>query len=185
MPDNEQMVRLAATFLGAIVSAITVFGSIAWEPLTDHYNGGIDDRILSTESPATFASGSRALSMLDVGFSDAEPDGTWITEEQAVLHFEVASELGAFNLELLVFPFTAGSKGPLSVEISANSIRSRVDIPEGLQSLTIPTDGSPRQVLIIECRSRISPASLGINDDERTLCLKIISLKLQQSRVSS
>lgn len=168
---------------GVIVSAAALFGSQIVSPLTDVVRGSDASRTLSAYSPVSFGSGSQALAMLGAGFGAAEPDGTWVTEERAVVHFEVATQHESFNLELLVFPFTAGAERSLSFAVSANALRSTIDLSEGLQYVTVPTDGFHRQVLSIECPTRTSPAAVGLNDDERSLCFKLISLELQPTQL--
>jgi len=170
---------------GVIVSAATLFGSQMVSPLTEGISGSATTRTLSAYSPVSFRSGSRALAMLGAGFGAAEPDGTWVTEDKAVVHFEVATQHESFNLELQVFPFTAGTERSLSFAVSANNLRSTIDISEGLQYVTVPTDGFHRQVLTIECPVRVSPAAVGLSGDQRRLCFKLISLELQPTQPHS
>ena len=115
---------------------------------------------------------------LEIGFADSDADGTWVTSSLANLRFQVMGDSSPRNLALAVYPFTPEAFPTREIQIATSRGSSSFDLSSGGQIVQVKLDGSPSQLVTIRCRLIGSPAELGLGDDIRQLCLKLIWIQV-------
>lgn len=111
---------------------------------------------------------------LEIGFADSEADGTWITSSLASLRFQVTGESAPRNLSLAVFPFTSEAFPTREISVVTSKGTSSFTLSSGGQIIQVNLDGSARQLVSIRCHLIGSPVDLGLGDDVRDLCVKLM-----------
>ena len=115
---------------------------------------------------------------LEIGFADSDADGTWVTASLASLRFQVTGDNSPRNLALAVYPFTPEAFPTREIQVVTSRGPSSFDLSSGGQIVQVKLDGSPSQLVTIRCRLIGSPAELGLGDDVRQLCLKLIWIQV-------
>lgn len=115
---------------------------------------------------------------LEIGFADSDADGTWVTSSLASLRFQAMGDSSPRNLALAVYPFTSEAFPTREIQVVTSRGSSSFDLSSGGQIVQVKLDGSPSQLVTIRCRLIGSPAELGLGDDIRQLCLKLIWIQV-------
>lgn len=116
--------------------------------------------------------------ILDAGFDAPEGDATWMISTEARLEFTPVGE-SARSIEVAVYPFLADSVPSrlLVVETSVEAVEA--EMRGGGQLVSARLDPAlDEHVVTLRCDSVDAPVKLGLGTDVRTLCMKLISVRL-------
>lgn len=134
-------------------------------------------RTVAMETDLVMSAGAKATGILSYGFDSPETDGTWIVARRARLLFEVDAGDPA-RLILVFYPFLAGDIATRDIEVRSSAQVVSESLGDGLTSVVITLDGESEQAVDISCPTVDSPVDLGVGSDQRTLCAKLISLRV-------
>jgi len=128
------------------------------------------------ELPMTDVASSRWI--MDRGFEPPEEDGTWISSREARIVFSSVDGGALSTLSLGFFPFVTDQVPSRRLTIKTSLGETALLLTGGGQATTVPLDGESSQVVEINCESVDAPADLGISPDVRTLCAKLLWIRL-------
>ena len=112
--------------------------------------------------------------VLETGFAHSDADGTWVTSSLASLRFNTVGESAPTSLALAVYPFTSEAFPTREIQVATSRGTSRFNLTGGGQVVVVQLDGSATQLVTIRCQLIGSPLELGLGDDVRPLCIKLI-----------
>ena len=116
--------------------------------------------------------------ILSYGFDTPEPDGTWIVANSSRIIFEVEGGRPG-RIALTFYPFLTEAISSRDVEVLSTADSMKVSLVDGVTTISVALDGSSQQAVDIRCASVDSPADLGVGADKRTLCAKLLSVKVE------
>lgn len=142
--------------------------------------------VLGERIPATREASGRIGAVLRCGWLPPESYGTWSDGEESKLRFELEPGRPDLFLDLELFPFGADQGRVQQVTVSTDGIplatftldrplivARRIPIPASL-----PLDADKRLELDIAVPTAVSPQQLGLNDFQRRLGIRLVSLRL-------
>lgn len=109
------------------------------------------------------------------GFGQPEPDGTWIVSIEGSLEIEVPE--GARSLLLELYPFLPKGVGQRTIVIRVGEEVQLLNLGDGITVARVPVATNSNQRVTIECDFTVSPFLLGEGPDQRTLCVKLLSVE--------
>jgi hypothetical protein len=181
--DEKIPKDLAALRILSVISAVLLLLTLwNWSNLggggsseTDRF---AESRTVALETDLVMSVGAPATGILSYGFDSPETDGTWIVARRARLLFQVDAGDPA-RLTLVFYPFLAGDIATRDIEVRSSVQVVSESLGDGLTSVVIALDGEREQAVDISCPTVDSPLDLGVGSDERTLCAKLISLRIE------
>ena len=135
-------------------------------------------QIVDLGSTLPMTTDSDTIWILSYGFGAPESDGTWIVDPQSQIVFEARTG-SPETLELSLYPFLHERLGKRDVEISTSVGTEVFTLTDGINSVAVPLDRGRRQVIEIGCGQVESPRELGVGADDRTLCAKLLSVRVE------
>ena len=115
--------------------------------------------------------------VLSYGFDTPEPDGTWIVALRSRIIFEADGDAPR-QLVLNLYPFLVGEVSSREIEVRSSAGAVSRTLVDGVNGVSVPLDGDARQVVEITCSRVDSPLDLGVGADERTLCAKLLDIRI-------
>lgn len=119
--------------------------------------------------------------ILGDGFSQPETAGVWISALHSSINFSVDSWTRVpRSLTLTLVPLLGPTRPHRTLTVS--SVGSTVTRTiSGLDIITIPLNGEPRQTINISCDSVDSALRLRVGPDSRPVCAKLISIVVKSA----
>ena len=115
--------------------------------------------------------------VLSYGFAAAEPDGAWIVDLKSRIVFEARTG-SPHRVELTFLPFVNAVGVGRNLQIATSAGTVDVALVDGANTVVVAVDGERRQIIDIGCSRVDSPKELGTGEDERTLCAKLLSVRV-------
>jgi len=134
-------------------------------------------RIVDLGETLPMTSESEGHWILSYGFDMPEPDGTWIVDIESRIVFEARAGSPKI-VEISFYPFLFGDLVERDIEIRTSVGVDEVKLVDGINTVAVALDGERRQVIDVSCSRVDSPRDLGIGADERTLCAKLLSIRV-------
>lgn len=134
-------------------------------------------RTVAVETDLAMSSQDESTWILSYGFDIPEPDGTWIVAHHAQLLFNVKNG-SPRQVTLALYPFLSGEITTREVEVSSSSEVTSVALVDGINMVAVALDGRQEQTVKIRCSRVESPLELGVGSDQRTLCAKLINVRI-------
>ena len=136
-----------------------------------------DLRIVDLGATLPMTSESEAQWILSYGFDTPEPDGTWIVDIESRIVFEARAG-SPKTVQLSLYPFLFDELVERDIEIRTSVGVDQVKLTEGVNTVSVALGGEQRQIIDIGCNRVDSPRDLGIGADERTLCVKLLAVRV-------
>ena len=135
-------------------------------------------RIVDLGETLPMTSESESHWILSYGFDTPETDGTWIVDLESRIVFEARTGVPK-TAELRFYPFLFNELVERDIEIETSVGAQVVKLIDGINSVSVALDGERRQVIDVSCSRVDSPRrDLGTGADERTLCAKLLSVRV-------
>lgn len=190
MEDTTRPSPWLGRMVSAILLAAIVFGTWSWTNGLSYETPVVleseaarealkDLRKITAGETISMSTGSDRLWVMETGFGNPEPDGTWIESRRASLVLEPSPQ-GPGSLTLFFYPLLGGERASREIIVTSESDSVSVELTGGGQEVVLATGSGETQVIEIECDSLDSPAELGLGPDERSLCVKLISISFNQ-----
>ena len=116
--------------------------------------------------------------ILSYGFDTPEPDGTWIVANSSRIIFEVEGGRPG-RIALTFYPFLSEAISSRDIEVVSSVDAVKASLVDGVTAISVQLDGSSRQAVDIRCARVDSPLDLGVGPDKRTLCAKLLSVRVE------
>jgi hypothetical protein len=184
-PKQHSDVQTAGWILFAICVLVLVVGvrswasrvefvpSIGWVSPTDV----IQMRTVDLGIEYSMFADSSSTQLLASGFGEPEPDGTWIVELDSQIELWVEGG-SPETLELALFPFLFEELVEREIDIRTSVGMDEVKLIDGINTVSVALDGERHQVVDIGCNRVDSPRDVSSGADERTLCAKLLSVRV-------
>lgn len=127
--------------------------------------------------------GSDSHWILSYGFDAPEPDGTWIVDIESRIVFEARTG-SPKSLELKFYPFLFEELAERDIELRTSVGVEVASLIDGVNTISIALDGGRRQIIEVKCTRIDSPRDLGLGADERTLCAKLLEVRIEGESIS-
>ena len=132
---------------------------------------------VAMDSDLMMTSQQDASRILSYGFDAPESDGTWIVAHRARILFEVDSGRPQ-RVTLNFYPFLSGEITTRQVEVRSSADVLSVSLVDGINTVAVALDGDREQAVDINCSTVDSPLDLGVGSDQRTLCAKLVDVRI-------
>ena len=132
---------------------------------------------VAMDSDLMMTSEQDAARILNYGFDVPESDGTWIVAHRARMLFEVESG-SPQRVTLNFYPFLSGDITTRQLEVRSSADVTSVSLVDGINTVVVALDGDREQAVDINCFTVDSPLELGVGSDQRTLCAKLIDVRI-------
>ena len=140
-------------------------------------------RIVDLGETLPMTSDSEGHWILSYGFDTPEPDGTWIVDIESRIVFEARAGSPKI-VEISFYPFLFGDLVERDIEIRTSVGVDEVKLVDGINTVAVALDGERRQVIDVSCTRVDSPRDLGLGADERTLCAKLLEVRVEGESTS-
>ena len=164
--------RAAARVLMVVAVVVLVLSLWAWSNQRDPASWTV-----AMDSDLMMTSEQDAARILNYGFDVPESDGTWIVAHRARMLFEVESG-SPQRVTLNFYPFLSGDITTRQLEVSSSADVTSVSLVDGINTVVVALDGDREQAVDINCFTVDSPLELGVGSDQRTLCAKLIDVRI-------
>ena len=164
--------RAAARVLMIVAVVVLVLSLWAWSNERDAASWTV-----AMDSDLMMTSQQDASRILSYGFDAPESDGTWIVAHRARILFEVDSGRPQ-RVTLNFYPFLSGEITTRQVEVRSSADVLSVSLVDGINTVAVALDGDREQAVDINCSTVDSPLDLGVGSDQRTLCAKLIDVRI-------
>ena len=134
-------------------------------------------RIVDLGATLPMTSESKGHWILSYGFDTPESDGTWIVDIESRIVFEARAG-SPKTVEFDFYPFLFDDLVERDIEIRTSIGVDEVKLVDGINTVSVTLDGERRQVIELGCSRVDSPRDLSIGADERTLCAKLLSVRV-------
>ena len=164
--------RAAARVLIIVAVLASVLSLWAWSNDRDPASPTV-----AMDTDLMMTSQQDAARILSYGFDAPESDGTWIVAHRARILFEVDSGRPQ-RVTLNFYPFLSGEITTRQVEVRSSADVLSVSLVDGINTVAVALDGDREQAVDINCSTVDSPLDLGVGSDQRTLCAKLINVRI-------
>ena len=164
--------RAAARILIVVAVLVSVLSLWAWSNDRDPASPTV-----AMDSDLMMTSQQDASRILSYGFDAPESDGTWIVAHRARILFEVDSGRPQ-RVTLNFYPFLSGEVTTRQLEVRSSADVLSVSLVDGINTVAVALDGDREQAVDINCFTVDSPLNLGVGSDQRTLCAKLINVRI-------
>ena len=161
------------TSVGVIVWGIPAL----WAPAVGNNASEIGPELVEVGVVISTSSNNGNTRVLEGGFSSPEPDGTWISSMVARVTFEAIGGNSA-RVTMNLVPFVFGDITSRTLQISSSKETVEVSLSEGINTVELALDGASRQTIDFFCPRLDSPQSLGLSEDPRSLCAKLLNFSV-------
>lgn len=164
--------RAAARVLIIVAVLASVLSLWAWSNDRDPASPTV-----AMDTDLMMTSQQDAARILSYGFDAPESDGTWIVAHHARILFEVDSG-SPQRVTLNFYPFLSGEVTTRQLEVRSSADVLSVSLVDGINTVAVALDGDREQAVDINCFTVDSPLNLGVGSDQRTLCAKLIDVRI-------
>jgi len=164
--------RAAARVLIIVAVLASVLSLWAWSNDRDPASPTV-----AMDTDLMMTSQQDAARILSYGFDAPESDGTWIVAHRARILFEVDSG-SPQRATLNFYPFLSGEVTTRQLEVRSSADVLSVSLVDGINTVAVALDGDREQAVDINCFTVDSPLNLGVGSDQRTLCAKLINVRI-------
>ena len=185
--DSDFQWNWAAAAWSALLIALVVLGSWSWfdQVRYDPPLYGDDEatrealadlRIIATDEELPMSGDSKSRWILGDGFGVPEEDGTWIAAVRSNLLFEV--ETSAASIDIFVYPLLSPALPERPISVTTAEGIFEFTLTGGGQWISAPLRADLSHEVILKCDTIDSPLDLGLGPDQRKLCAKVISVRV-------
>jgi len=185
--DSDFQWSWAALAWSALLIALIVLGSWSWfdQVRYDPPLYGDDEatrealadlRIIATDEELPMSQDSESRWILGDGFGVPEEDGTWIAALRATLLFEL--EVPAASIDIFVYPLLSATLPERPISVTTAEGIFEFTLTGGGQWISAPLRDEISHEVILKCDTIESPLDLGLGPDQRKLCAKVISVRV-------
>jgi len=111
---------------------------------------------------------------VNTGFSYPEDDGAWITGHHARLTF---TDIAADTVRISLYPFLPPEWTHIDISVLTDSTATPIRLNEGITTIDLPIKPNTWNELVFRCDTFHRPSELGLGEDERPLCAKILGFE--------
>ena len=111
---------------------------------------------------------------VNTGFSYPEDDGAWITGHHARLTF---TDVAADTVRISLYPFLPPEWTHIDISVLTDSNAIPVRLNDGITTIDLPIKPNTWNELVFRCDTFHRPSELGLGEDERPLCAKILGFE--------
>jgi len=111
---------------------------------------------------------------VNTGFSYPEDDGAWITGHHARLTF---TDVAADTVRISLYPFLPPEWTHIDISVLTDSTATPIRLNEGITTIDLPIKPNTWNELVFRCDTFHRPSELGLGEDERPLCAKILGFE--------
>jgi hypothetical protein len=180
--------RSAARLLLAVSAFFLLLGAWSWTNRVEFVaplggealmSGDLAElRIVDLGETLPMTSESEGHWILSYGFDTPEPDGTWIVDIESRIVFEARTGSPKI-LEFKFYPFLFEELAERDIEIRTSVGVEVASLIDGVNTISVALDGGRRQIVEVKCTRVDSPRDLGLGADERTLCAKLLEVRVE------
>ena len=187
-PQSVSGVRAALRLASAIAVFFLLLGVWSWTNRIEFVVPLGEGELMSTDlvelrriemnSELSMTRNDDSHWILSRGFDTPEPDGTWIVANSSRIIFEVEGGRPG-RIALTFYPFLTEAISSRDVEVLSTADSMKVSLVDGVTAISLALDGSSQQAVDIRCAKVDSPLDLGVGPDKRTLCAKLLSVRVE------
>ena len=111
---------------------------------------------------------------VNAGFSYPENDGAWITGHHARLTF---TDVAADTVRISLYPFLPPEWTHIDVSVLTDTNAVPIRLNDGITTIDLPVKPNAWNELVFRCDTLHRPSQVGLGEDQRLLCAKVVGFE--------
>jgi hypothetical protein len=111
---------------------------------------------------------------VNTGFSYPENDGAWITGHHARLTF---TDVTADTVRISLYPFLPPEWTHVDISVLTDTNAVPIRLNDGVTTIDLPVKPNAWNELVFRCDTLHRPSEVGLGEDQRPLCAKILGFE--------
>ena len=111
---------------------------------------------------------------VNTGFSYPEDDGAWLTGHHARLTFD---NVPTDTVRVSLYPFLPPEWTHIDISILTDSEATPIRLNDGVTTVDLPIKANTWNELVFRCDTLHRPSELGLGEDQRPLCAKVLGFE--------